>query len=94
MEEIKAKLAVQMPKNIVRDYWYVLEKALTTHGARERESVLEEVEKLIHTDAVLKFNSTPEVGEKFDEEKHNHANNLLNQMTTWLLKEVGKLKQK
>jgi hypothetical protein len=56
------------------------------------ENVLEgrakEIEKVILGEAVVKFNSTPEIGEEFNLEKHNHANRMLNEMSTFIYKRI------
>ena len=58
--------------------------ALTFYGKAVVERTMKIIEKVVLVDSVGKFNSTPEVGEKFDLEKHNHANRLLNQMNQYI----------
>jgi len=54
----------------------------------ETRELKEILKKVILQDAVIKFNSTPQVGEKFDMEKHNHANKMLNGMNNYIYNEL------
>lgn len=53
-------------------------------------NVVQLLEEIIFTKAVSEFNSTPEVGEKFDVEKHNYANDLLNKHGKYIYDECMK----
>ena len=48
------------------------------------------IEQIVLVEAVEKFNSVPEIGEKFDIEKHNHANMMLNNMNKFIYQELIK----
>lgn len=52
--------------------------------------IVQLLEDVIFTKAVFEFNSTPEVGEKFDVEKHNYANDLLNKHGKYIYDECMK----
>lgn len=42
------------------------------------------LEQVILVEAIGKFNSTPQVGEKIDVEKHNYTNKMLNEMNIFI----------
>ncbi len=48
------------------------------------------IEQVVLVDAVIKFNSTPQIGEPFDIEKHNHTNKMLNEMCGYIYDELIK----
>ena len=50
----------------------------------EREEIRKEIENIILVNAVMKFNSTPQVGETFNPEKHNHTNKMLNDISGYI----------
>lgn len=50
----------------------------------KKEEIKKIIEEVVLQEAVIKFNSTPKVGEPFDIEKHNHANRLLNEMNSFI----------
>ena len=52
--------------------------------AEERERMVKEIERIVILDAIMKFNSTPEVFEPFNVEKHNYANKMLNEMNVYI----------
>jgi len=48
------------------------------------------IEEICLVKATEKFNSTPQIGESFDMEKHNHANRMLNEMACYINDELIK----
>ena len=56
----------------------------------QREEIKKIIKRVVLEEAVIKFNSTPEIGEKFNPEKHNHTNKLLNEMNSFIYDELIK----
>ena len=66
---------------LIADWWIEkLQQAL----AEDRERMRGETERIVLVDAMVKFNSTPEVFEPFNIEKHNHTNKMLNDMNRYI----------
>lgn len=69
-----------------------MNKTTSTDIEELRKELERILEKVILIDAIEEVTATPEVGEKFDVEKYNYANRLLNEHSTYiydnLLKEL------
>jgi len=64
---------------------------IQTQIDKNKAELLESAGEIILVKAVSKFNSTPQIGESFDIEKHNHTNKMLNGMTDFIYKEIKSL---
>ncbi len=66
------------------------DKVMYELNSNDGLDVVQALENIIFTKAVEKFNATPQVGEKFDAEKLNYANDLLNKHGKYIYDEFIK----